>query len=157
MVFFFFSSRRRHTRCGRDWSSDVCSSDLLHQDIRPRDVLAWPTSFGWMMGPWLTYASFVNEATMALYVGATTARPFGEFVARAGVTMLGVVPKLVRSWKADRTMEGLDWHRIRLFSSTAEPSTPDEMLYLMFLAGDRPIVEYCGGTEIGRRKCNRVA
>src|SRR5690554_4050239 len=27
-VHFFFSSRRRHTRCGRDWSSDVCSSDL---------------------------------------------------------------------------------------------------------------------------------
>src|SRR6266436_7157129 len=32
MVFwicFFFSSRRRHTRCSRDWSSDVCSSDLV--------------------------------------------------------------------------------------------------------------------------------
>src|SRR5687768_18259729 len=28
-IFFFFSSRRRHTRCSRDWSSDVCSSDLL--------------------------------------------------------------------------------------------------------------------------------
>src|SRR5215813_14055307 len=28
VCFFFFSSRRRHTRCGRDWSSDVCSSDL---------------------------------------------------------------------------------------------------------------------------------
>src|SRR5207245_10848752 len=28
MVLFFFSSRRRHTRCYRDWSSDVCSSDL---------------------------------------------------------------------------------------------------------------------------------
>src|SRR2546429_786537 len=27
-VYFFFSSRRRHTRCSRDWSSDVCSSDL---------------------------------------------------------------------------------------------------------------------------------
>src|SRR5439155_13994166 len=27
-VFFFFSSRRRHTRWPRDWSSDVCSSDL---------------------------------------------------------------------------------------------------------------------------------
>src|SRR2546429_6387026 len=26
--YFFFSSRRRHTRCSRDWSSDVCSSDL---------------------------------------------------------------------------------------------------------------------------------
>src|SRR2546422_4374877 len=28
MICFFFSSRRRHTRCSRDWSSDVCSSDL---------------------------------------------------------------------------------------------------------------------------------
>src|SRR3989475_1447456 len=28
-VFFFFSSRRRHTRFDCDWSSDVCSSDLL--------------------------------------------------------------------------------------------------------------------------------
>src|SRR5690606_40959504 len=28
---FFFSSRRRHTRFSRDWSSDVCSSDLLRQ------------------------------------------------------------------------------------------------------------------------------
>src|SRR3712207_9162431 len=28
---FFFSSRRRHTRYWRDWSSDVCSSDLRHQ------------------------------------------------------------------------------------------------------------------------------
>src|SRR6266704_5844740 len=27
-IFFFFSSRRRHTRAKRDWSSDVCSSDL---------------------------------------------------------------------------------------------------------------------------------
>src|SRR5216684_5784769 len=29
MFFFFFSSRRRHTRCSRDWSSDVCSSDRI--------------------------------------------------------------------------------------------------------------------------------
>src|SRR5215467_15621911 len=28
MIFFFFSSRRRHTRLQGDWSSDVCSSDL---------------------------------------------------------------------------------------------------------------------------------
>src|SRR5271169_3885531 len=30
-MFFFFSSRRRHTRCYRDWSSDVCSSDLAQR------------------------------------------------------------------------------------------------------------------------------
>src|SRR3989449_7366059 len=35
--FFFFSSRRRHTRCSRDWSSDVCSSDL--EDIQVVGVL----------------------------------------------------------------------------------------------------------------------
>src|SRR6266498_4589941 len=35
-VFFFFSSRRRHTRCGRDWSSDVCSSDLVLGDVAAR-------------------------------------------------------------------------------------------------------------------------
>src|SRR5690625_6272294 len=42
-VFFFFSSRRRHTSWPRDWSSDVCSSDLnqrcrrgqLEQDVLP--------------------------------------------------------------------------------------------------------------------------
>src|SRR2546428_14149516 len=30
---FFFSSRRRHTRSDRDWSSDVCSSDLVEDEI----------------------------------------------------------------------------------------------------------------------------
>src|SRR2546421_4047570 len=41
--FFFFSSRRRHTRSDRDWSSDVCSSDLEagdggHMNVRDNDV-----------------------------------------------------------------------------------------------------------------------
>src|SRR3989449_3525132 len=35
--FFFFSSRRRHTRCSRDWSSDVCSSDLVVVEA-PKDT-----------------------------------------------------------------------------------------------------------------------
>src|SRR5256885_8730212 len=34
LFFFFFSSRRRHTRLQGDWSSDVCSSDLLVRDRR---------------------------------------------------------------------------------------------------------------------------
>src|SRR2546429_4979707 len=36
--FFFFSSRRRHTRCSRDWSSDVCSSDLATPIERYRNI-----------------------------------------------------------------------------------------------------------------------
>src|SRR5207245_3479362 len=35
-LIFCFSSRRRHTRCYRDWSSDVCSSDLL--PLSPRNA-----------------------------------------------------------------------------------------------------------------------
>src|SRR5438128_4494426 len=35
VYLFFFSSRRRHTRCYRDWSSDVCSSDLHRPDLLP--------------------------------------------------------------------------------------------------------------------------
>src|SRR5207249_9540656 len=35
-VYFFFSSRRRHTRSKRDWSSDVCSSDLGRWESNPR-------------------------------------------------------------------------------------------------------------------------
>src|SRR6266542_6194370 len=37
ILCFFFSSRRRHTRCYRDWSSDVCSSDLPSVDGPQRD------------------------------------------------------------------------------------------------------------------------
>src|SRR5437870_9854487 len=35
-VLFFFSSRRRHTRWPRDWSSDVCSSDLIDEQMYAR-------------------------------------------------------------------------------------------------------------------------
>src|SRR3712207_8875587 len=35
-MFFFFSSRRRHTRYWRDWSSDVCSSDLSEAYFNPQ-------------------------------------------------------------------------------------------------------------------------
>src|SRR3989449_6300146 len=41
-LVFFFSSRRRHTRCSRDWSSDVCSSDLVERaarTLRYRDLV----------------------------------------------------------------------------------------------------------------------
>src|SRR5437870_13101559 len=40
-ILFFFSSRRRHTRWPRDWSSDVCSSDLAaHRRVQARVAVA---------------------------------------------------------------------------------------------------------------------
>src|SRR5206468_6748282 len=41
--FFFFSSRRRHTRSDRDWSSDVCSSDLRPATAAPRRAIRTPS------------------------------------------------------------------------------------------------------------------
>ena len=121
----------------------------LHQDVQSHDRLAWPTNLGWVMGPWLIYSSLVNRATMCLFGGAPTGREFGRFVQDAQVTMLGVIPSLVKTWRASECMRSLDWSRLRRFSSTGECSSADDMLYLMSLAGYKPVIEYCGGTELG--------
>ncbi len=127
-----------------------CAADGYgHHNIQTGDVVAWPTNLGWMMGPWLIYASLINQATIALYYGVPTDRGFGQFVQDAKVNMLGVVPGLVRIWKNTECMKGLDWSAIKVFSSTGECSNEKDMKYLMGLAGNRPIIEYCGGTEIG--------
>ncbi len=121
----------------------------FHQDIQPGDVVAWPTNLGWMMGPWLIFAALINRAAIALYEDAPHTPGFGRFVQDARVNMLGIVPTLVRSWRASQSMEGFDWSTIRCFSSTGEASSADDMIYLSWLAGWKPIIEYCGGTEIG--------
>src|SRR5207248_5197698 len=43
--FFFFSSRRRHTRSYGDWSSDVCSSDLCHANQTAKAARSTPVLF----------------------------------------------------------------------------------------------------------------
>lgn len=121
-----------------------------HQDIQTHDVVAWPTNIGWMMGPWLIYASLINEATMALYEGAPHTAGFARFVQNANVSMLGVIPSLVRVWRTGNAVEGADWSCVRRFSSTGEPSNRYDYLWLMSLTGYRaPVIEYLGGTEIG--------
>jgi len=119
-----------------------------HHDIRPDDVVAWPTNLGWMMGPWLIYASLLNRATIALYEGTPHSGGFGDFVAEAGVTMLGVVPSLVKAWRQNGSLDGRDLSSIRAFSSTGEASNPEDMMWLSSRVGYRPVIEYCGGTEI---------
>ena len=101
------------------------------------------------MGPWLVFAALINRATIALYNDAPVGETFGRFVQDAKVTMLGVVPTLVRTWRASRCMEDCDWSSVRCLSSTGEASNPEDMFYLSWLAGFKPIIEYCGGTEIG--------
>ncbi len=127
-----------------------CAADShFHHNVRPGDVVVWPTNIGWMMGPWLIFSSLLNRATMGLYCGAPTGAEFCRFVQDARTTMLGVVPSLVKTWRATGATEGLDWSSIELFSSTGECSDASDMRWLMEQAGDRPIIEYCGGTELG--------
>jgi acetyl-CoA synthetase len=128
-----------------------CMMDArFHQDVRAGDVVAWPTNIGWMMGPWLVYASLGNGAAMALFAGNPGGAEFCRFVADAGVTMLGTVPSLVRAWRSAGAAEGADWSAVRAFSSTGEASHREDALWLMARAGYRaPVIEYCGGTEIG--------
>src|SRR2546429_757051 len=80
-MLFFFSSRRRHTRCSRDWSSDVCSSDLviagLARDARdPQPVIVFGVETGELLAQ--------LAATGADVVGVDWRVPLDEARGRVG-------------------------------------------------------------------------
>lgn len=127
----------------------AAADGYFHHDIHAGDVVAWPTNLGWMMGPWLIFATLINRGTIALFDGVPTDPLFADFVRNAGVNMLGVVPSLVRRWRESGRFDDVTWPDIKAFSSTGECSSPDDMRWLSERAGGRPIIEYCGGTEIG--------
>src|SRR5207249_9630730 len=69
--FFFFSSRRRHTRSKRDWSSDVCSSDLFHEQVR---AAGQHRQLGAVLEEWEPYAGLLLQhkpAELAVLPGGT--------------------------------------------------------------------------------------
>src|SRR6266508_6127679 len=78
-LFFFFSRRRRHTRWPRDWSSDVCSSDLDARDAAMADWLEergarWTVCAGYMQ---LLRAPFLDR--FAGRIINTHSAPLPEF------------------------------------------------------------------------------
>ena len=57
------------------------TADLwAHFDAQVGDVVCWPTSLGWMVGPVLVFGCFLSGATLALYHGSPLGRGFGKFV-----------------------------------------------------------------------------
>src|SRR5216684_4663164 len=64
-VFFFFSSRRRHTRCSRDWSSDVCSSDLA-KEVGTEGKLGGQAQVKGVAGTWKGLTDNVNAMAGSL-------------------------------------------------------------------------------------------
>ncbi len=122
---------------------------FLHQDVKSSDTVTWTTGMGWMMAPWLIYASLINNATMALFEGSAAHPSYPHFLERAEVSILGTIPSLVKVWRKTKLMESKNFH-VRLLSSTGEPSNEDDYFYLMSLFQFKaPVIEYCGGTEIG--------
>src|SRR5699024_11593829 len=73
LLMFFFSSRRRHTRSKRDWSSDVCSSDLKTQRVSPICALARVSS------PHLFYGC--GKSVNVFFSGVERTHP-AHFIAR---------------------------------------------------------------------------
>ncbi|RAP31680.1 AMP-dependent synthetase [Candidatus Marinamargulisbacteria bacterium SCGC AG-410-N11] len=121
-----------------------------HQDIKPEDRVCWPTNLGWMMGPWLIFASLINRSTMVLFEGSPLNIDFSNFITQSKVTILGTVPAMVSHWLKSDWFKTCDWTSIRLFSSTGERSNSRHYFKLMAkLKFKAPIIEYCGGTEIG--------
>src|SRR5438045_4901439 len=90
---FFFSSRRRHTRCLSDWSSDVCSSDLEGTSIRAAEggVVAYAGNelkgYGNLVlirheGGWVT--AYAHNQDLFVKRGDTVKR--GDVISKAGQT-----------------------------------------------------------------------
>src|SRR5699024_9805857 len=102
---FFFSSRRRHTRSKRDWSSDVCSSDLRG---RERSVVATPSK-----APGI-FASLVASTLLAgIFYLAGRAHASGEvlFSWRILATPVLYAPLLLHP--GGRRALGMLWARLR--------------------------------------------
>src|SRR5215467_5528396 len=81
MIFFFFSSRRRHTRLQGDWSSDVCSSDLS-VTVKPPLV---PVVANALVRP-IRDPGDIVRALVAQVTGTVRWRESIAFMAAAGVT-----------------------------------------------------------------------
>src|SRR5690606_25638751 len=96
-LVFFFSSRRRHTRFSRDWSSDVCSSDLLAMNDEIVPELAWqmgrPVRYGGEKGGVEERTRFmveIAEKALAPHWASNPKPGFRRYVKKepAGVVMV---------------------------------------------------------------------
>lgn len=127
-----------------------CAADgKLLQDIQEKDIITWTSGMGWMMAPWLIFAGLINKASIAIYNGAYSKKEFIDFTIQTKVTLLGTIPSVVKSWKSQQFGKIPNWN-IRVFSSTGEPSDMEDYVYLSYMNDFKaPIIEYCGGTEIG--------
>ncbi|MCH7976439.1 MAG: AMP-binding protein [Bacteroidetes bacterium] len=142
-----------HTHCGFPVKA---AQDMRHaMDLKPGEVMWWMSDMGWMMGPWLVFGTLMNAATMVLFDGAPDFPDAGRtwaMVERHGVTHLGISPTLIRALMPHGTtpIEQHDVSGLRAVASTGSPWDPESWTWLFenVLNGEKPILNYSGGTEI---------
>src|SRR5690625_7988444 len=110
LFIFFFSSRRRHTRWPRDWSSDVCSSDLPgvvggvvrgHLLVHGPDPLGQPVQFPFRSGHFLTCCPLLGGGDLEIGRASCRERVTGS-VAGGTVTQKKYMVRQKRLTGADR-------------------------------------------------------
>src|SRR5256886_2876500 len=120
--YFFFSSRRRHTRFDCDWSSDVCSSDLARPPVAAVRIQVLEADGDRRVDPyyWLrdrhdpeviAYLEAENAYTDAVMAGAgeLQERLYHEIVGRVQETDSSAATLFKGWWTYTRTVEGLDY------------------------------------------------
>src|SRR5256885_12315284 len=114
MRSFFFSSRRRHTRLQGDWSSDVCSSDLMLSDGAGAVLLGGPQALPQAPGlrlklRWTHLRSFAGDYPVCMQLGLTPDRATDRKSTRLNSSHLVIsyaVFCLKKKKKTDRTTSG---------------------------------------------------
>ncbi len=142
-----------HTHCGFPIKAAQDVRQVM--DLHAGETLYWMSDMGWMMGPWLVFGALLNGATMLFYDGAPDfpeVDRLWSLVEQHEVTHLGISPTLIRALKphGDAPVRAHDLAKLRAVGSTGSPWDPESWTWLfeMVLNGEKPILNYTGGTEI---------
>src|SRR5436305_106313 len=103
---FFFSCRRRHTRCGRDWSSDVCSSDLDDWIVAITEPVVGLTRES---VPSSALATHTASPPYAIPAGPLPTRSEERRVGKEGRSRWGRSSTRSKAWHPDATGCGGSW------------------------------------------------
>ncbi|KAH1107965.1 hypothetical protein J1N35_011733, partial [Gossypium stocksii] len=151
---FFFCDRSNHySPVYRPIDSTINILLSSRTTREPKAILAgyvyyWPTNLAWVMGLVVLFICFLNGATLVLYHGSLLGCGFEKFIKGTGVTILGTVLSLVKTWKSLNCLEGLNWTEIKCFATTGEASNIDDDLWLSLKSYYKLVLECCGGTEL---------
>src|SRR5262245_65622590 len=133
---FFFSSRRRHTRCLSDWSSDVCSSDLAVLQLRPYQEPYIPIAVASVQSPaGVQLAGKYGASVLSLSIPRATVR-------QTSLQELWAIGEEAAAAHG-KVLRREDW---RLVVPCHVAESRQEAMENVRLGGGREVTEYCAGT-----------